>query len=219
MRCGDCGATLPDVCNCEIVSNAPTTTVTGSGTGADPFEVEANLSGDPADISCGTDGLLGEFPARLLSAPRARVTIEGERGIAAGAGTFISFDRVVYDTDAFFNPANPTRLTAPVAGVYGVGGCGTLTAPSVTPGTDDWQVGIRFNGGDFIAYRTRAFLAADVGNIPGLAIIDALPLYTEYFLTAGQYVELEERHTYTAGLDAVLKGHYGPMMFMSWLGD
>jgi hypothetical protein len=82
----------------------------------------------PAASSLLPLGPNGAFPESVLpldsttKAPRilARIYRTSDLPVPAGltAGIDVPFDAVTYDTGHLYNPAFPTRLTAPVAGLY-----------------------------------------------------------------------------------------------------
>lgn len=112
----------------------------------------------------------------------ARVNRSTSQSIANNSHTACSFDTVMYDTGVsstpFFSIGQPTRLTAPVAGLYQINGF------------VDWNVSlgkvaavyIRINGGKILAVTQ---FAPD-----GAATATWMPVSTQYELAANDYVEL-----------------------------
>jgi len=74
--------------------------------------------GDPGEM--GSDGdLTGAIgPAQFAKLPAAEVVIGPDTPIPTGVVTKVAMSGVSYDTAGIFDAAQPTRLTAPVDGIY-----------------------------------------------------------------------------------------------------
>lgn len=116
----------------------------------------------------------------------ARVVRTVDQAIPFNADTALSYDTVRYDTgvvsptvDPFFSVGQPTRLTAPVSGLYQLNGSGRWTT-GVVSGT--FALWIRRNG--------TALLAESRHNAQTTAVERAFVVGTQVLLTAGDYVEV-----------------------------
>lgn len=65
-------------------------------------------------------GSAPSFQAGAVQVTGARVTATAPQAIVNTTAA-LTFDTEAFDTGAFFNPATPTRFTAPTAGLYLVG--------------------------------------------------------------------------------------------------
>jgi hypothetical protein len=120
-----------------------------------------------------------------LQASGCRVTNSGAQNLADNALTAVTFDTETYDTDSYHSTgSNTSRLTAPTAGKYRMGGTVKFSVD-----TDDYAllgVRIRVNGSTIISDNTVDLgigLTHDLGNT-------TLSTETEYQLAADDYVEL-----------------------------
>ena len=116
-----CGCSNPGVigCTCTLIDST-SVNVSGAGSTASPYSGVPIIDGAAGNIvSCGSDGLLAEFPDAKANVRCAIVST----AIAATTDTAISFGAgtEVYDDDGMHDTAvNPTRFTA-VAAAGGAG--------------------------------------------------------------------------------------------------
>jgi hypothetical protein len=124
--------------------------------------------------------------ATQIAAHGARVFRNTFQAIANNTQTACSFNTVRYDTgvvlpsfDPFFRIASPTRLTAPVSGIYQFNGFG------------EWNTGV-VSGilALFIRLNNSKNLATSQLEIDGSAAFRWLSVSTQYELVAGDFVEL-----------------------------
>lgn len=121
-----------------------------------------------------------------VQAHGARVYRSSSQAIANATVVAASFNTVRYDTgvlgtaiDPFFVIGSPTRLTAPVGGLYEINGFGEWNT-GVVSGV--LSLSIRLNGGKFLASTDQA--------VDGQAAFRWQQVSTQYQLNAGDYVEL-----------------------------
>ena len=137
------------------------------------------------------------------STPAARVSRTSAQTIPHNSSTELSFTEERYDTAALHASGTPTRLTAPVAGVYSIGG-------SIIWGTDTdggRTVRIQKNGDTFLAEHSSPASDNTVSQT----------ISTMAKLDAGDYVEVQVVHTANAPLDIVDSGERSPEFAMTWL--
>ena len=101
--------------------------------------------------------------------------------VTGAAFNTITFDTVTRDDGVMYAGAQPSRLTAPVAGWYIFHGNGNATRGA---GTVTWHLQIILSTGTVIALNSKSS-SADARINLGMA----------YYLTAGQYAELEYQTT------------------------
>ena len=150
----------------------------------------------------------GRFPtsvapniaARIYNSTDEQVPLQ----IAGGPVMRLSFDRVSFDTAGLFDPAHPTRLKAPVTGVY-------LISANVS-----WQV----------TWSPAGLNRAVTVYVNNHAVsIDQRPpaqetrqvVSTLYRLNAGDEVEVGVGQDEAATLIADAVGDYAPSLSMAWI--
>ena len=139
----------------------------------------------------GATGPTGATGAGSTGATGATGTTIGARvvgvtpALAAPGTTAIAFDAApTYDTSAFFNPPQPTRLTVPVTGRYVLSGYVSLDGAGVNT---DLEAVLRVNGSNtFAGFIAQTNYPSEVGGIND----GVLPLTAITLLTAGDFVEL-----------------------------
>jgi hypothetical protein len=147
-------------------------------------------------------------PAKLGVVPAVHVSHASNQSIpsAPGVGTLV-FDTERFDTAALHDPAsNPSRLTAPLAGLYLV----TANVGWLANATGAREVAIHKNGGTIVA---RTVATTDpAGNTTEQTITALLDL------TAGDYVEVKLRQNSGGPLDVFSAPQYSPEFAMVWIG-
>lgn len=123
----------------------------------------------------GATGATG--PSGTSSALTARVVSTIDQALVSGGNTPLEFNSPDFDFGGFFAGANPTRLTAPVDGIYSLVGLVRVNA-DVAPTT----VSAFFRVNNLV-------LAAVVIDTGGEIPVDLNPSCT-FQLDAGDYVEL-----------------------------
>jgi hypothetical protein len=142
-------------------------------------------------------------PAVFAPVPQARVYGDTSIAIGSGATTAIAFNSERWDEGNLHSTgSNTSRLTAPVTGLYMIGGHFRFAANS----TGVREGHIRVNGSTFIAY------AGD--DDPGAAQPSYFNLSTAYQLTAGDYVELTCFQNSGGNLDVVASAQSSPEFWM-----
>lgn len=127
----------------------------------------------------------------------ARVYRTTNRTLTTATPTAIGFNAERYDTGGYHdNTTNNERLTAPADGYYLIGGHLLWTGNS----TGRRIVEITVNGSTIVARQ-------EIPQ-PGVATSTAQSIATEYYLTAGQYVELYARQDSGGDLDLVVAANY-----------
>jgi len=139
--------------------------------------------------------------------PSARIFHSVAQTIPAMNDTTLTFDTVLWDDGGFYDPANPTRLTAPIRGLYLVGTCFRY-ATTLTAGM---SAQIAINGGPPRVYHSHF---VNGNNWPGCGFSLDTPLPLE----PGDYAEVETYHSTAAPRDVQADGQYGPHLWMVYLG-
>jgi len=150
--------------------------------------------------------LIHVWPPELLM-PSARIEHSVPQTIPNMNTTTLTFDTVLWDDGGFYNPANPTRLTAPIRGLYLIGTCFRY-ATTLTAGM---SAQIAVNGGPPRVYHSHF---VNGNNWPGCGFSLDTPLPLE----AGHYAEVETYHTTAAPRDVQADGQYGPHFWIVYLG-
>ena len=157
-----------DCCGCVFASDYGTSEITGVGTVDDPFVLSTV---DPA-----------------WQRPYARIIrTSGFQTISTGASyTALTLVTESFDVGNFWSAGAPTRLTAPENGMYIFGGtCGLVSVPTNTT----IELGIRLNGSQLLTVVDQNQEAVHA------AILEPRLLVTyQYFMNAGDYIELVIRH-------------------------
>lgn len=146
-------------------------------------------------------GPLIHIPPPEVPMPSARIFHSVDQPAPSPGTTILTFDSVLWDDGDFYDPANPTRLTAPVPGLYLAGANAAIEIfaadklwmeimkngpPGIVHhshwcettgwagGTISLQTLVRLNTGDFL--QTRLFHQG-----PGGDSITAMPDYSPHF--------------------------------------
>jgi hypothetical protein len=149
----------------------------------------------------------GRFPGSVLPNVAARIYNSTDEPvplqIPGGPVMRLTFDRVSFDTAHLFDPSHPTRLRAPVGGVY-------LITTNVS-----WQIAGTYG-------LNRAVVVYVNGNAVS---IDQRPpaqetrqvVTTLYRLNAGDEVEVGVGQDEAGVLNADAVGDYAPSLAMAWI--
>lgn len=128
----------------------------------------------------GATGAPGPTGAAGSNGPSARLFREGPTPVGDGESVPIVFTGVRFDNAGFFDPAFPTRLTAPVSGRYQITGQVSFDEPEVTTGSR--VMTFVANSNDFIFVEREP-----ATTLEGETTINGTTLW---HLNAGEYVEL-----------------------------
>lgn len=145
----------------------------------------------------GPQGSQGDPGADALAVvvPTVRVRLAAGQALADNAGVSIPWDSEVYDASDMHDPANPTRLTAPIAGVYLI----TATVNWNEDAQGSRYVEIRKNGA--VNSSAAGSIAAAVTGLPTVQNISG-----EVRLAAGEFVTVRGQ-VFAAGNSLVLAGN------------
>jgi len=145
-------------------------------------------------------------PGNLGAVPAARLTNASDQAWPDQLSvTPVSFDSEVYDTANMHDSAHPTRLTAPIDGVYLIGGSVTF-GPSAT---NSRSINLVENGFTTLAREFDDYAATDY--LPVSAVTTAK-------LRAGDYVEAEAARSGGTGIRIVSSGpQFSPAFWMTWI--
>jgi hypothetical protein len=152
-------------------------------------------------------GTSGDVSLSLAPIPAARVKASMPLAVPDNTLTVLPLDFEEFDTADLHDPADNTRLTAPVAGIY------TVSAHV------SWPVNPQGSRELFIDARIGlVFQRVAETSTPGSGVDEpALSVSTIVQLSAGDYVQLEVRQT--GGLtDSVQDSDHSPTLTMAWLG-
>jgi hypothetical protein len=145
----------------------------------------------------------GRFPTSAMPNLAARIYNSADESVPIGGVKLLSFDRVSFDTAHLFDQSHPTRLRAPVNGVY-------LITTNIS-----WQITGTFG-------RNRAVYV----YVNGHAIsVDQRPpaeetrqiVTTLYRLTVGDEVEVGVAQDEAGSINANAVGDYAPSLAMAWI--
>lgn len=192
----------------------------GEVTDTGPLDVAlGGASTSYEDVSAVGDARTGEHVATLLwgndllvlgpvgsgSVPSARVYNDANISIDHNTLTALTFNTERYDTASFHSTSsNTSRLTAPTAGLYIIGG----SAQFAVNATGRRRVSIRLNGTTEIAVQEPA-VDADA------AINWSAALSTSYELAASDYVELLVFQTSGGALNVAAQNNHSPEFWIS----
>lgn len=139
--------------------------------------------------------------------PQARVFNSANISIVtSGTPQFLTFDSERFDNGGLHSTSvNTGRLTAPITGLYMIGG-GVEFAVS---GIGSRQLALRVNGTTFIATENQSAVAGDVTE---------MDIATPYRMTAGDYVELRAFQNSGGALNVTAAANYSPEFWMYRVG-
>lgn len=150
----------------------------------------------------------GTFAVPMVRHVGARVHNSANQSIADATETALTFNTERYDTDAFHSTvSNTSRLTAPFAGLYLVGGNVRFTANA----TGRRALSIRLGGATNLANVQLDAASADLDACD-------MAITTAYVLAATNYVELTVYQNSTGTLDVVAAGNFSPEFWIAYLG-
>lgn len=144
-----------------------------------------------------------------LETPRfsgARVHNSAAINLPTATDVDLTFDGEDYDTDDYHDLlTNPDRLTVPISGWYSIAACVAFSANS----SGFRQVSIRVNGGSAIVVaRISPYASAET----------IIPVFTQYALTAGDYVTLRVYQNSGSTLTAAVF-NATPVLAISLIGE
>ncbi len=156
----------------------------------------------------GLDLAPGSISTDLFAAtnPAARVTNTAAQSIPDTTDTFLIWDNVRYDSDALFNGGDPTKLTAPVSGVYAVT-AQVIWAPD-TAGQRQVELLVNNDANPF---------ALTVGSPSGTGVQLSQTATTQLLLQQGDFVTVRVRQTSGSPLNVTKTGAASPEFSMTWL--
>jgi hypothetical protein len=166
---------------------------------ADAGHQHAATAGTPVSVgtanaeSSGT-GWARDAHIHGVAVPAVRAVWSANTSVPSGIATSTAIawgGTDEYDTNAMHDPStNNTRITMPVAGVYGVGGWYQMAADANNSGFRG--IYLRVNGATFIGQGPEIVTSTFGGNNR-----DQLSIYTEWKFAATDYVELIARQVNT----------------------
>jgi len=146
-------------------------------------------------------------PGNLAGAPAARLTNSTDQSWPNQlVVTPVSFDTELYDNAGMHDSAHPTRLTAPIDGIYLIGASATFS-----PGeTTSRAINIIENG--FTALSRRYDFYDQTDYLPVETVTTAK-------LRAGDYVEADAARTSTSGSVSIIHSgpQFSPAFWMTWI--
>jgi hypothetical protein len=177
------------------------------------ISMEDLASDNTVDVSSNpTPGMLlplgadGRFPGSVTPNIAARIYNSADEPVAIGSVKTLTFDHVSFDTAHLFDPAHPTRLKAPVAGIY-------LINANVS-----WQVATPLDGLNRAVYVYVNGHAISVDQRPP-AEETRQAVTTLYRLNAGDEVEVGVAQDEASSLDANAVGDYAPSLSIAWIAS
>ena len=152
-------------------------------------------------------GTSGDVSLSLAPIPAARVKASAPVLVPDNTLTVLPLDFVEFDTGGLHNPADNTRLSAPVDGIYTVSA--HVSWPAVAQGSRELFIDANIG---------LVFQRVAESQVPGSAVDEpTLSASTIVRLSAGDSVQLEVRQTEGAA-DYVENSDHSPTLTMAWLG-
>ena len=194
-----CGCTTFPTCSCVLVGDGTSVTFVGSGAGVAPYRLRVTGIPQPRPY-----GIAYRITQQAMTGSDDVITFDNGIGTPASEPT------------TMWNVANPTRLVAPVAGLYLINSSvrtdDTGGFFSTSTGTQRARQRIRLNGTTMIASRNNALKQPAIVNQNG-----NYSLMTIYRLAANDYVEM------TVQLTAMVDALTGPAvnrasLQLRWMG-
>ncbi len=159
------------------------------------------IQGPPGTAASIADGSI--TPAKLGVVPSARVTKDGLQAANGDTPVAASWNTEEFDTANVWNPADPTRLTAPISGIY------LVTAGAIRQMNSSAIPGIAIRVGGTVEYA-----AEDPEPLSSTTRIPIQSISTIVPLTAGDYVEMTYSGQAIDGFFNSRRTH----LSMTWLG-
>jgi hypothetical protein len=194
----------------QLTSHARRATHADSADSADFVTDEA--TGDTVAVSSnpGAGDLLplsssGQFPTSVMPNFAARIYNSADEAVPIGGVKLLTFDRVSFDSAHLFDQSHPTRLKAPVNGVY------LINANISWPITSTWGLNRAvyvYVNGHVVSVDQRP-PAAETRQV----------VTTLYRLNAGDEVEVGVAQDEASSLSANAVGDYAPSLAMAWIAS
>lgn len=162
----------------------------------------------PADDDWRTVRVNTDATAQRLNPvmPNARVYNNAAITLTTGTAAFLTFNSEHWDEGALHSTGGNTgRLTAPITGLYLVGGAVDFASNA----TGYRQLAVRINGATFI-------VADERPAVNGAAT--QITVETVYRFVAGEYAELRALQNSGGNLDVSAAGNFSPEFWMVRLG-
>lgn len=140
--------------------------------------------------------------------PSARIFHSVNQPALSPAMTILTFDSVLWDDGGFYDPGQPTRLTAPVPGLYLVGANATLLIAAA----DKVWLEIMKNGPPGIVHHSH--WVENTGWAGG-----TISLETPIPLLVGDYVQCRLYHSGPGGDEVQAMPDYSPHFWIVYLGS
>lgn len=179
----------------EVARSAPLAASTGAN----------QIFAGPASGAAAAPAFRALALADLPQAPQALVTRATAVAISSGTGTTLTFDTVRWNIQNVWSSANPTRLTAPIAGLYYIWSNISFQANA----TGRRQVYFNLSGVGTIAVQILPSVTEGVATV--------LQCSALYRLAANDYVECVVFQSSGTSLDVEVTS-YSPLFGMVWLG-
>jgi hypothetical protein len=169
-----------------------------------------NLQANWTDIASQIDGLykpvLNSAINEINNVPSVRVYNSTLATATSNTLHTINFDSERYDTNSMHSTSsNASRLTCKQSGTYSIGG------------NIDWNTNVNGDRQLLIYHNASTIIAATRQN-PGISGNCNQSLYTQFYLSSGDYVELVARQTATADISILASPNYSPEFFMNKIG-
>jgi len=141
----------------------------------------------------------GGAPAYVPPNINARIENSANESIPNNAASVITFDTAIFNHGPMYAAGSPSKLTAPVAGLYHI--YGEVEFPLVATGAY-LEVFIRLNGVTYIGCNA---VPAQTNSV------DVIPVVALYHMNATDYVELVVIQTSGGALNVNADGHISPV--------
>lgn len=194
----------------HLTAHARSATHADAADNADSLTDET--TGDPisaSSVPTGGDLLSlsaeGRFPTSAMPNVAARVYSSADEAVPIGGVKLLTFDRVSFDSAHLFDQSHPSRLRAPVDGVY-------LINANIS-----WQIASTFGRNRAVYVYVNGF-AVSVDQRPPAAETRQV-VTTLYRLKAGDEVEVGVAQDEASSLNADAVGDYAPSLAMTWVAS
>ncbi|MGE5281856.1 MAG: hypothetical protein ACM3N0_05970 [Chloroflexota bacterium] len=148
-------------------------------------------------------------PSKLAAVPAVSVTNSAQQSIANVTVTHVSFDTETFDTAELHSASQPTRLTAPIDGIYEVSA--TVIFPSNATGTRSLELMLNEATTNPIAgMRVQANGASDLTELTASGLVE---------LSAGEFVQVSVLQSSGNSLNVLgATQNAKPRFSMYWVG-